>query len=45
VTVTVTGVFKDGEMVRDAYSGMIVKVVGDSVSLIAQGTVLLERMN
>jgi len=45
VTVPVSGVFKDGEMVRDAYSGISVKVSGGAVNLVARGTVLLESMN
>jgi alpha-amylase len=44
-TIPVAGVFKDGEMLRDAYSGINVKVVGGQVSLVAKGTVLLEVMN
>jgi alpha-amylase len=45
VTVRVGGVFKDGEAVRDAYSGIVVKVSGGSISLLAQGAVLLEEVN
>lgn len=45
ITVPVKGVFSDGEMVRDAYSGATVKVEGGVVGLVAQGTVLLEVMN
>jgi alpha-amylase len=45
VTIPVAGVFKEGEMVRDAYSGIDVKVAGGVVSLVAKGTVLLEGMN
>ena len=45
ITIPVGGVFKDGEMVRDAYSGINVRVTGGKVSLIAKGTVLLEVMN
>ncbi len=42
ITIPVGGVFKDGEMVRDAYSGINARVIGGEVSLIAKGTVLLE---
>jgi alpha-amylase len=45
VTIPVAGVFRDGEKLRDAYSGIDVKVVGGVVSLVAQGTVLLELKN
>ncbi len=45
ITIPVAGVFKDGETVRDAYSGTNAKVMGGKVSLIAQGTVLLEVVN
>lgn len=45
VTIPVAGVFRDGEKLRDAYSGIDVKVVGGVVSLVAQGTVLLEVKN
>lgn len=42
VQLPVDGVFKDGEQVRDAYSGVIAKVSGGKVKLLATGTVLLE---
>ena len=45
VSIPVAGVFKVGEMVRDAYSGVDVKVNGGVVSLVAQGAVLLEVIN
>lgn len=45
VNIPVVGVFKDGEKVRDAYSGVDVQVTGGAVSLIAKGTVLLEVIN
>ena len=45
VTIPVAGVFRDGEMVHDAYSGIDVKVAGGVVSLVAKGTVLLEATN
>jgi alpha-amylase len=45
VTIPVAGVFRDGEKLRDAYSGIGVMVVGGVVSLVAQGTVLLELKN
>lgn len=45
VSIPVAGVFKDGEMLSDAYSGTVVKVTGGVVNLVAQGTVLLEMMN
>ncbi len=45
VTIPVDGVFRDGEMLRDAYSGLTVRVKAGKVSLDAQGTVLLEVMN
>lgn len=45
ITIPVAGVFKDGEMVRDAYSGSNARVTGGEVSLIAKGTVLLEVVN
>lgn len=45
ITIPVGGVFKDGETVRDAYSGSSAMVLGGKVSLIAQGTVLLEVVN
>jgi alpha-amylase len=45
VSIPVAGVFEDGVMVRDAYSGIAVKVAGGVVSLVAKGTVLLEVMN
>jgi hypothetical protein len=38
-------VFKDGEMLRDAYGGVDVKVNGGVVSLVAKGAVLLEVIN
>ncbi len=45
VSIPVAGVFKDGAMVRDAYSGITVQVTGGVVNLVAQGAVLLESMN
>ncbi len=45
VTIPVAGVFKDGDKVRDAYSGVDLIVTGGVVSLVAKGTVLLEEMN
>jgi alpha-amylase len=45
VTIPVAGVFRDGEMLRDAYSGTDVKVADGVIRLIAKGTVLLEEMN
>jgi alpha-amylase len=45
VTIPVASVFSDGEIVRDAYSGTSVKVVGGKVSLDAKGAVLLENIN
>jgi alpha-amylase len=45
VNIPVAGVFKDGDRVRDAYSGIEIKVVGGVVSLVAKGAVLLEVIN
>jgi alpha-amylase len=45
ITIPVAGIFKDGEMVHDAYGGTDAKVAGGVVSLIAKGTVLLEVVN
>jgi alpha-amylase len=45
VNIPVAGVFKDGEMLRDAYGGVDVKVNGGMVSLVAKGAVLLEVIN
>jgi alpha-amylase len=42
VSVPVAGYFKDGETVRDAYSGAVAKVAAGQVRLAAAGTVLLE---
>jgi len=42
MAVRVAGVFRDGEMVRDAYSGVEAKVEGGVVKLVAKGSVLLE---
>jgi len=42
VSIPVAHVYKDGQMVRDAYSGITSKVEGGMVKLLAQGTVLLE---
>jgi alpha-amylase len=42
VAVPVGAVFKDGEIVRDAYSGATAQVVGGQVKLVATGTVMLE---
>lgn len=42
VSLPVGGVFRDGETVRDAYSGATAKVAGGAVKLEAAGTVLLE---
>lgn len=44
VSVPVGGVFKDGETVRDAYSGASGKVAGGVFKLDATGTVLLEAL-
>jgi alpha-amylase len=44
VSLTVTGVFEDGQTLRDAYTGQTAKVVGGKVSLKADQVVLLERV-
>jgi len=43
VTLPVAGVFKDGETLRDAYTGRKVTVAGGSVAVTAENYVLLER--
>jgi alpha-amylase len=42
VVIPVGGAFKNGTVVRDAYSGHEMSVVNEAVSLVAKGTVLLE---
>ncbi|GLR12802.1 hypothetical protein GCM10007907_15920 [Chitinimonas prasina] len=42
VSIPVAHVYKDGQIVRDAYSGTSAKVEGGMVKLLAQGSVLLE---
>jgi len=44
VTLTVAGVFEDGQTLRDAYTGRTAKVVGGKVALQAEQYVLLERV-
>ena len=44
VTLPVTGVFQDGQMLRDAYTGRTANVISGKVSVQAEGTVLLEAM-
>jgi alpha-amylase len=45
VSISVAGVFSDGEIVHDAYSGIDIKVAGGAVKLVANNTVLLEVIN
>jgi alpha-amylase len=45
VSIPVTGVFSDGEIVHDAYSGIDLKVTGGVVKLVAKNSVLLEVIN
>jgi alpha-amylase len=42
ISIPVAGVFSDGEIVHDAYSGVDIKVAGSTVKLVAKNTVLLE---
>ncbi|MBP1773438.1 MAG: alpha-amylase, partial [Holophagaceae bacterium] len=44
VTLSVAGVFEDGQTLRDAYTGQTAKVAGGKVSLTADQYVLLERI-
>lgn len=44
VSLTVAGVFEDGQALRDAYTGQTAKVEGGKVSLKADQYVLLERV-
>jgi alpha-amylase len=44
VSLTVAGVFEDGQTLRDAYTGHTAKVVGGKVNLKADQCVLLERL-
>jgi alpha-amylase len=44
VSLTVAGVFEDGQTLRDAYTGQTAKVVGGKVNLKADQCVLLERV-
>jgi len=44
VSLTVAGVFEDGQTLRDAYTGQVAKVVAGKVSLKAESCVLLERV-
>ncbi|WP_460536436.1 alpha-amylase family glycosyl hydrolase [Chitinimonas naiadis] len=44
VSIPVGGIFKEGEAVRDAYSGVAGKVANGAVALTANGTVLLEAL-
>jgi alpha-amylase len=44
VQIPVGSVFKNGEAVRDAYSGATAKVAGGQVKLMATGTVMLEAV-
>jgi len=44
VSLTVAGVFEDGQTLRDAYTGQVAKVAGGKVSLKADQVVLLERV-
>ncbi len=45
VSIPVAGVFSDGEMVHDAYSGIDIKVTEGAVKLMAQNAILLEVKN
>jgi len=44
VSLTVAGVFEDGQILRDAYTGQTANVVGGKVALQADQYVLLERV-
>jgi len=44
VSLSVAGVFEDGQTLRDAYTGQAAKVVGGKVALQADQYVLLERL-
>jgi alpha-amylase len=44
VSLTVAGVFEEGQTLRDAYTGRIAKVTGGKVALQAEQVVLLERV-
>ena len=44
VSLTVAGIFEDGQILRDAYTGQTAKVTGGKVSLKADQYVLLERV-
>ena len=44
VSLTVAGVFEDGQTLRDAYTGQTAKVSGGKVALQAESYVLLERV-
>ena len=44
VSLTVAGVFEDGQTLRDAYTGRTAKVTGGKVTLQADSVVLLERV-
>ena len=45
VSIPVAGVFSDGDIVHDAYSGIDIKVAGGAVKLMAKNSVLLEVIN
>ena len=44
VSLSVAGVFEDGQTLRDAYTGRTAKVTGGKVALLAESVVLLERV-
>jgi alpha-amylase len=44
VSLSVAGVFEDGQTLRDAYTGRMAKVAGGKVALQAESVVLLERV-
>jgi alpha-amylase len=44
VSLSVAGVFEDGQTLRDAYTGRTAKVTGGKIALLAESVVLLERV-